>query len=546
MARTDPDHVKKIKIAYTQRPIAPGAAGSPCSAAHGCSDDFGDLDTGGLCGREPCGALPFVVPAGVTIEGVPDANGNRPRVTINEIIPDSLSFKNYDWVLPTGYDFTGRPNARRPYFIAEDGVTIKNLEIDGSTYRHKTTLETVGIFVQDSVDVTIKNCVVKDLHDGLVFLEKSSEDEGGMETSAVVEDCEITDCFPGFDYAPLPAEDEPSNVVFLQDHGHAGIWAEVKHNGVSGPPVELAVVNLVVNSTRFERNHDAIETDITGGFALTDIQLSTTDCDFERNENGIEAVSGSGAGGCTIVVDSCRFQSNYNAPACLGGYQSTSVGTAIPTGAIVHRNKNANIYVRNSVFKNNSVAAVLLEAANMIDFGIYDATNPEDIVDSPGNNAFLLDTLPPINGSNNCMATPVLPYSTLDDQPAWVAMLRVDLISSGPQEVHAYGNRWIGSNQFTSSDGCITAPVVSGCTAPSGFSGPVCGLVNFTLPNACQPLNSSNLRNLSLDNGVTVFLGPSSYCPPACGTSPVVPPCPADVPAPTATAFASCPIPDTP
>lgn len=68
VARLNPGTVKKIKIAYTARPIAPGPGSGACSVPHGCADDFGDVD---LCGREPCGSFPFVVPSGVTVEGVP-------------------------------------------------------------------------------------------------------------------------------------------------------------------------------------------------------------------------------------------------------------------------------------------------------------------------------------------------------------------------------------------------------------------------------------------------------------------------------------------
>lgn len=426
-------------------------------------------------------------------------------------------------------------------------MVIVSLDLDGSTYRNKDEFETNGILVQDSVNVRIKNCIIRDFHDGVVFSETGIKDDevatARLLTAGSIEDCDITDCFPGFAPTPPPNPALPENTVFIHDRGHSGIWAEVKENGIAGSPPELARIELNVSGTRFVRNRDGIETDIMGGLSLTDIQLSVTDCDFQRNENGVEAVSG-GGGDCTVIIDTCRFLSNMNAPACLGGYQTSAVGAAVPNGAIVHRNVHADIIVRNSVFKNNGLVAFIQEPADLIDFGMYDTSdpNPANHIDSPGNNAFLLDALPAV-GINPCQQAPQAPYGANDDQPLWIVMMRVDLPPATTQEVHAYGNRWIGNNQYTSPDGCLTPPVNPLCVAPPGLFGKVCGADNFaSVPFSCEPLAPNVPRNLSLDTGAAIYFGPSTFCPPPCGPS-VFPPCPADVLPPESDPFPACPTP---
>lgn len=351
-----------------------------------------------------------------------------------------------------------------------------------------------------------------------------------------MQNCVISDCFPGFGPFPTITLPQLSDAHFAlsRDRGHSGIWMSVRQSGIPGDPT---TVDVTVSACTFERNHDGIETETKGvlpNVALTDtdIQLRTTNCLFQLNENGIEAVAGSGTNPCRVEVYGCTFLEHYNRPACIGGYQASTVPPPEPpnppmaatSGAIVHRNKDAELWVRNSTFRNNSIAVSVGGAAST-DLGASAADR--------GNNAFLVDSSFPIP----IPGQPATPYQHDCDEPSHVAMLETRTASA---PVLACGNRWIGSNQCTS-----LTPNNDGC--PYDFVPVSCPGTGSTVPGpiAASPtgLGISANRNLALAVGSSVDFGldPQTQQPVCPATCPALtPPCVSSAPSPSCAPFPDC------
>ncbi|MFN0242153.1 MAG: hypothetical protein ACKVWV_04605 [Planctomycetota bacterium] len=538
-ARCDPN-IKWIRILYTDTPIAPASAAASVHAPSSCTPsftctasalapDYGDPANGGnpaLPGQEPCDAFPLDLPPGVELIGVPQpGTGRKPRLSINETVPGTTSIKtNYGWTsafVPSG--------KRRPLIVAHDNCVVSNLELDGSTYMHKDLQqfqELVGIYVRNAINVQIRDCTIRDMFDGVVFTDENPG-HPHTTTTATIQNCTISDCFPGSAPNPFPA-DTVANVAARHDRGHAAIRVEVL--------TLSATVAVTATNCTLERNHDGVETESGDGLSESLIDLTMDSCTIQEGETGIELISGDIGAPCNVQVNACRFLDIYNRKSCLGGYQSATAagGFADTSAALSGRNKLSNVWVRNSTFRN---CAKSLHAAGPA--GVYDFGTPSDA----GNNSFLLDSFAGSGALHIPAPLVPAPACSPDDQPLRVVMMHVR-----GTEVWACGNRWIDDNQGTTNagnpDGCM---VVGSC---GGQAGTVCVATNAPPPLTAAGLSPSVLRNFTVEDvtfNAQTYPGKIHFgaaCPPACPLPPLTPEppfCLADAPSSTAVPFPDCP-----
>lgn len=121
----------------------------------------------------------------ITIEGVPDANGNRPILDgDNMVIPSQFDghLSEYDigsGMLAQGYGliFIERSRIDDGYGTRPEHIIIKNLEIKSTTPESYTFTNTngvvqsypngnAGIYVRNGKDILIENCVIHDTGNG--------------------------------------------------------------------------------------------------------------------------------------------------------------------------------------------------------------------------------------------------------------------------------------------------------------------------------------------------------------------------------------------
>ena len=326
---------KALREAYELR----FAVSSPCSGQIGINDvdvliyvtaattPIAPLNHGGLedagwrtyfqeCNSSDPPAFPIRMIERVHLYGVP-VEGQKPRVLIDEFTNEYVSWGSI-------------PVLERTFFRGASTATLANFHLDGTLYLHKNTDRLNALFAEDVTGLSISNCRIEDTYDGLRFHALDAE----TITTATVTDCEVFSQGPLKQWPP-----EPNN----QAQGHAGAW--LKGSGT---------LDVSFDGCWFQGCHDAIE---VAGDEMTMGMLSISDCDFFRNENGVEAV---GSGSLTTTITASRFDENYNFDIGMPHFWSQTAGEEAPfsPSAIAARNMTNTLTVRSTTFTNNSFGLI--------------------------------------------------------------------------------------------------------------------------------------------------------------------------------------------
>ena len=410
--------IQRIFVHYVGEnwPVAPVGFG-------GSEDDGWTMD-----GEPPRGPFPLRLVEDVDVIGVAGASsGLRPIIRIDEFSAP----KAYGDVL----DDQWNANEPKAYLQAATDCRVENLRLLGDLYtKGKADDRVVGIYARDATGLSIADCKIVDLYDGICLEAKVV---GGAQNvvEASISDCEITDHFPV--------------VPIGQEAGHAGLW-------LIGPGIH----EVDVYDTLFAWNHDAIETEgkVNAPSGLhTDTCLSVLSSIFQDNENGLEVV---GDGCLSFEVLSCQFSRNHNQESGTPKDITTSTAAiAMRGGAIVTGR------VRDSTFENNAYSVFWAP-----DPGAVSCSVPPCWGGSPPT-ASVLDLGADASPGGNTL----LPYSFLppydQEDPFRVHVFHAakeplpgELLA---EDILAAENTWIPFNQNANAEGCYTGSIEAG---PSGIN----------------------------------------------------------------------------
>lgn len=315
------------------------------------------------------------------------SNGGKPRILIDE--HNGATPYVTEWIVF---------GAKRALVWGASSASLSNFFLDGSTYFHKNSDRPRSVFLEKATGFGISDCIIEDLYHGLWIQAELSTDSA----SCTVDNTEFNSVGPLRTWTTPTAEDQ----------GHAGVWIE-----------GAGSVNALFSGCSFSGSHDAIE---IAGNNMTDGRLSISNCEFIRNENGIEAV---GSGNLITSISDCIFENNYNLDFGMPYFDN---GVPFSPGAFVTRGGiNNSTSARDCRFTNNAFG-VLIKSPGVFDFG-------ESGTSDPGRNDFEFDfsAFPP------------------GTDPLRVALF-VQHPPTGQQTVMMGGNTWHPNNQQASSTGCLT------------------------------------------------------------------------------------------
>jgi hypothetical protein len=252
---------------------------------------------------------------------------------------------------------------------------------------------------------------------------------------------------------------------------------------VRGP----GVATIDFSGATISGSHDGIEID--GNGAAAQLEVSTTNCIIQNNENGLESVD---AGTLTLHVESCKFIANFNRP---------DFGTELsdPVAAIAQRGMTVTCDVRRSWFTNNATGIFWSGGTgSSLDMG---TVSPASL----GENSFCLN-----------YGTCIFPNPS---QNAY----RTCLWQREGNVIHAAGNYWLAFNQGSSGTGPGSDQNGRFLTGTRTFGSPD----NLTVPPGpglqCTQIGGQQFsRNFVIDN-VAGSIDFGSTLP---DFDPLPPPCP--------------------
>jgi hypothetical protein len=270
--------------------------------------------------------------------------------------------------VPSGH-FSGKPVA---CFAPNDLWVLDGLVIDNSGYDKSSGAapynQIHGVYIDDlPTAFATTECDFVENFWGIWIADTGSSSVHVDPRDVSIEGCTFTGHGP-----TLPPTGQPDTI------GHAAVMVGAK-----------ATLTATITDCTFSENHDGIE----GGQSSTynSAELVVSQCDFDRNENGLEMQDG------TMRVEGCVFTDNGRFdPSSGGGVTSSSFTIALGSRA---QGSNVRWQVRRCTFENNQLAVGIYDAVEIAASPIYDFGT--DLTTDPGENLFLTDiTVPWPNNYN--------------------------------------------------------------------------------------------------------------------------------------------------